>query len=190
MISAFASCDRNKIHPSVTITSKSSELKLLPLGKIDQQYIDAVVAQLQKTHTNIEVLPEEALPAFAYYAPRNRYRADSIIDWLQKRSANGEVYIALTAADISTTKGNINDFGVMGLGYMPGRACIASLYRLKNKNNFYKIAIHELGHTAGLPHCPEKFCYLRDARGGDHTREQISFCESCTGFLKKKNWNL
>lgn len=62
----------------------------------------------------------------------------------------------------------MKDFGVMGLGYRPGKACVASSFRLNKENldeQFYKIAIHELGHTQGLSHCPEKMCFMRSAEG-------------------------
>ena len=78
----------------------------------------------------------------------------------------------------------------MGLGFCPGRACVASVYRLKDKNNFYKVAVHELAHTTGLPHCPDKTCYLRDAKGTDPTAEEIAFCNTCSNYLKEKGWKL
>lgn len=165
-------------------------LKLLPLGKVPGPYVKAVIIQLQQSHPSVQLLPAEPLPAFAYYAPRNRYRADSIIQWLQSRAKENESFIAITAADISTNKGSIKDFGIMGLGFKPGRAAVASLFRLKNKNNLYKVAIHELAHNAGLPHCRNKTCYLRDAEGKDPTNEETAFCQSCSNYLKSKGWKL
>ena len=93
--------------------------------------------------------------------------------------------------DISVTKGKVEDFGVMGLGYRPGKSCVASTFRLdKNNRNlqFYKIAIHELGHTQGLKHCPEKHCFMRDAEGGNPTNELSDFCNNCKLVLKSKHW--
>ena len=57
---------------------------------------------------------------------------------------------------------------VFGEAYTPGKAALISLWRLKPK--FYgesagpdvlvlralKESIHEVGHTLGLPHCPQK----------------------------------
>lgn len=172
------------------VVKKQPVLKLLPFGKPGSNDVQEIYRQLKHTHDSVVMLPAEPLPAFAYYAPRRRYRADSIIHWLQQRAAAGETYIAVTDADISTSKGPYKDFGVMGLGYQPGNACIASLYRLKNKKNLYKVVIHELGHTTGLPHCREKTCYLRDAKGGDPTEEEERFCEKCSRYLKTKGWLL
>jgi archaemetzincin len=81
----------------------------------------------------------------------------------------------------------------MGLGYCPGTACIASSYRLKKGNKltqFYKVAIHELGHTQGLPHCSTKTCLMRDAEGGNPIDEENDFCPKCKKVLIAAGWAL
>lgn len=131
------------------------------------------------------------MPENAYYKERNRYKADSIIKFLNSKTKNGYVIIGMTSKDISTTKGKVKDYGIMGLGYRPGKACVASKYRLSKKNGdeqFFKIAIHELGHTQGLKHCPEKKCFMRSAEGGNPTDEETDFCHTCKTFLINKNW--
>jgi archaemetzincin len=55
---------------------------------------------------------------------------------------------------------------------------------------FYKVAIHELGHTQGLPHCENKTCYMRDAEGGNPLEEEVDFCKTCKMFLKNRGWVL
>ena len=169
--------------PSITI-------KLLPLGKTNALFVNTTFTELKSIVSNIDLLPHEEMPLFAYYAPRNRYRADSLIHWMRNRAKTNEVYLGITMQDISTTKGDNPDHGIMGLGYQPGRACIASNFRVRDKKNFYKVVIHELGHTTGLPHCPEKTCFMRDAEGTDPTGEEKDFCVKCKEHLKKKGWTL
>ena len=109
------------------------------------------------------------------------------------RTPKNSVTIGLTNKDISATKGKIADFGIMGLGYRPGSACVASSFRLNSKNRneqFYKITIHELGHTQGLKHCPEKTCFMRDAEGENHTDEETDFCKNCKKVLQQKHWKI
>lgn len=173
-------------------TSKAPDItiKLLPLGKTTESFTSTTLAELKALVSNIELLPHEQMPRFAYYAPRNRYRADSLIEWMSKRAKANEVYLAITMQDISTTKGSNPDHGIMGLGYQPGNACIASNFRVRDKKNFYKVVIHELGHTTGLPHCPVNTCFMRDAEGTDPTGEEKGFCKKCREHLIKKGWRL
>lgn len=168
----------------------SVKVSVLPLGKINKTTVTKLYEQLQGIVPGTQLLRPEPMPGFAFYKPRNRYRADSLIGWLRDRAGKNEVYLAVTSQDISTTKDKNPDHGVMGLGFMPGKACIASEYRLRNKKNLFKVAIHELGHTTGLPHCPVKTCYMRDAEGGNPTDEETGFCPDCTRHLRKRGWRI
>ncbi|MGN7867064.1 Zn-dependent protease [Chryseobacterium sp. 22458] len=162
-----------------------------PFKDIKPGTVEKVTEGIKKVYPNVKVLSVIDFPENTYYKERNRYRADSIIKFLNGRTKDGFVTIGLTSKDISATRGKIRDFGIMGLGYRPGRACVASEYRLSRKNTdeqFYKVAIHELGHTQGLPHCPEKMCFMRDAEGKNPTDEETDFCRKCKTFLINKNW--
>lgn len=81
----------------------------------------------------------------------------------------------------------------MGLGYRPGKSCVVSDFRMAGKNSnqqFYKVVLHELGHTEGLSHCTVKTCLMRDAEGGNHLDEEKDFCKKCKSFLMNKGWQL
>lgn len=188
----FAGCQQNETKPesikSVKPLKQQMVIKVLPLGPVDKVRIEAAVTALEKYAGPVILLKPEELPSHAYYTPRNRYRADKLIKWMAAKAERGEVYVGLTSKDISTTKDKVYDFGVMGFGYRPGRACVISSFRLRNKANFYKVVLHEVAHTAGLPHCPEKTCFLRDAKGGDPTGEETGFCSSCKNYLQSKGW--
>lgn len=178
-----------------TPLSKTDEqpmtILIQPFRDISPQETAIAAEGIRKVYPNIKVLDPIDFPENAYYKERNRYRADSAIKFLNTRTKEGFVTIGLTTKDISVTKGKIKDYGIMGLGYRPGKACIASKFRLNKKNadeQFFKIAIHELGHTQGLKHCPEKSCFMRDAEGGNPTDEETDFCSSCKTFLIHKNW--
>ncbi len=172
------------VKPAVTIL-------IQPFKDIKPETVAKVTEGIKKVYPNVKVLNAIDFPENTYYKERNRYRADSIIKFLNKETKEGFVTIGLTAKDISATRGKIKDFGIMGLGYRPGKACVASDFRLSKENRdeqFYKIAIHELGHTQGLPHCPEKMCFMRDAEGKNPTNEETDFCKKCKTFLINKNW--
>ena len=127
----------------------------------------------------------------AYYPVRNRYRADSLIRYLSQSDSRDTILIGITNKDISTSKNQIRDWGVMGLGYRPGDACVISTYRLSKADldsQLYKVAIHELGHTQGLSHCKDKTCFMRDADGGNPLGEEKDFCPDCKSTLRSKGW--
>lgn len=162
-----------------------------PFKDIKPETVEKVAEGIKKVYPHVKVLNAIDFPENTYYKERNRYRADSIIKFLSNDTKQGFVTIGLTLKDISATKGNIKDFGIMGLGYRPGNACVASKFRLSKENTdeqFYKIAIHELGHTQGLPHCPVKMCFMRNAEGKNPTNEETDFCPKCKTFLINKNW--
>ena len=143
----------------------------------------------------VQVLKMAPLPENAFYPIRKRYIADSLLLFLLTRISEKNKYIlGATQHDISTSKGNIADWGVMGLGFMPGKACVISTFRIKNnlKNRqhelerFLKIGLHELGHNFGLGHCPSQHCIMVDAEGKNKLDGEENLCESCRIILQKK----
>ena len=163
------------------------------LALVLEEYIEFVSTELKKVYSSVEIKAPISLPKSAWIQSRARYRADSLIEFLSKQTIDGYLTIGLTTKDISTTKGEYPDWGLMGLGFCPGKSCIASSFRLKGQNKLeklFKVAIHELGHTQGLQHCPVETCFMRDAEGKDNLNEEKEFCESCKKLLIKAGWGL
>lgn len=187
-----AACDPDTGNKEPKITSgKPIIIDIQPLGDIPQEYVTYAKEELSKIYPNIEIKKAIPLPKTAYYAPRNRYRADTLIEYLSTLTPAGHVTIGLTRKDISHTKDKIKDYGIMGLGFQPGNACVVSYFRLSKTNTlrqFFKLCIHELGHTQGLPHCPVPTCFMRDAEGKNHTDEEKEFCPKCKKHLENKGW--
>ncbi|MBL0233797.1 MAG: Zn-dependent protease [Chitinophagaceae bacterium] len=173
------------------VSDQGLSIIILPLGKnLPKSFINATYSKLKQFIPGITIGESTSFPISAYYKPRGRYRADSLINWMGKKAQPNQVYLGITNVDISTTKNGKADWGVLGLGFCPGNAAVASSYRLKNKSSFWKVAIHELGHTSGLPHCPEKTCFMRDAEGKNTTGEEKEFCKKCKAFLIRSGWKL
>lgn len=174
-------------------TESSITIAIQPFTGIPEQDVVYVEQKIKSFYPKVVVLPKINLPKQAYYKPRNRYRAYSILAFLRQSKADDYVFIGLTNKDISNTKGSVKDFGVLGLGYCPGKACVASTFRLDKKarqEQLFKVAIHELGHTQGLPHCKQTHCFMRDAEGKNPTNEEKEFCKDCKKHLQKKGWKL
>ena len=191
----LAACNENsQPSPPSTKTIKSTKSRTLLLQPMSDSP-NAAVHYLQKKMTpifdSVVIMANTNLPDAAFYKPRKRYRADSLIRFLREGHSDTEVVLGLTQKDISTTKGAIPDWGIMGLAYQPGTSCVVSTFRLKGSNeNLFKVAIHELAHTEGLPHCKTKYCYLRDAEGGNPLKEETSFCPNCRNYLVQRGWKL
>ena len=136
----------------------------------------------------VVILPKSAMPQNAFYAPRNRYKADKILKHLKSIKPDSVDFIlALTSEDISITKNGKSDWGIFGLGYEPGKACVVSLYRLgkgkvQKTKRVLKITKHELGHNFGLKHCTNsKYCVMHAAEGSIKTIDRVhnTFCNKC-----------
>jgi archaemetzincin len=170
-------------------------LCLQPLGdELSADDVALVTAALQGIiGVPVKVMPGVPLPAAAWYAPRRRYRADKLLDFLDPRlPINGKRIMGLTGVDISTTKGNVYDWGVLGLGRIDGKSSVISRFRCAKKSRgpaharerLAKVAVHETGHTLGLEHCPTRGCLMEDAEGQVATCDrEYDFCARCRKLL-------
>lgn len=170
------------------------EISIQPFSGIPGSTVQAIVKKLQSVYPGqVRVKKTLKLPVKAFNKAKTRYRADSLIRYLNRLSNGNQLIIGITNKDISTTKGIYADWGIMGLGFCPGKSCIVSTFRLRGNNReekLFKLALHELGHTQGLKHCPIKNCFMRDAKGKDHWNEQNGFCKRCKINLKRAGWLL
>ena len=171
---------------------------LLLLGYKDEVKVNNIQHEIESFYNiNIDIKRAD-MPNMAYYKLNNRYRADKILNWLSK-TYPGDTMIALTSYDISTTYGKIYDWGIFGLGSLVNNTSVTSVYRFKNKNiedRLYKIILHEIGHSYGLPHCSsDDSCFMK---AGDHTikyidNEEKKLCNKCKNKLNelriKTNYN-
>jgi archaemetzincin len=191
-----SSQDHKKISTTQQAVKPDVRIYIQPFTDLPASYLTYVSTELQKTFKKVIINPRINLPMSSYYPARSRHRADSLLSFLGRQTNDGCHTIGLTTKDISTTKGKNIDWGVMGLGNCPGKACVASSFRLKadtpmkKMEKLYKVAIHELGHTEGLPHCLVETCFMRDAEGQDNTDQETGFCAACKHKLIQAGWKL
>ncbi|HYC84529.1 MAG TPA: archaemetzincin [Chryseosolibacter sp.] len=181
-------------------SQKKKQIMVVPLGIVAQHDIDTVASALRSGFPfAIHVMKRTAIPArFKVAIKSPRYRADSILQFLRRIKPDSvDHMVAITSEDISVTKtefGKVKepaekyrDWGVFGYGYRPGPACVVSTFRLGRNNRsllftrLKKVAIHELGHNLGLPHCDDDGCPMQDAAESISTvdRAGSALCNAC-----------
>jgi archaemetzincin len=188
--------------PSASPPAPRERIAVQPLGAGlgDDKLRLAVTALKAFYDYPVEVLAPAALPRWAYYAPRKRYRAEKLLRFLNGRVPEGAVRIlGLTASDISTTKGKHADWGILGLADIGGSACVVSSFRTRRgakrprqpAERFAKTAVHEIGHTLGLRHCARDTCLMRDGGGSVlNTDCEYDLCVDCRSLLARAGWAL
>jgi archaemetzincin len=165
-------------------------IAIQPLGKVSPDVLaEARMALGRLYEAEVITLPGKPLPASAFYEPRGRYRADKLLDWLQAETDGTlKKVVGITESDVSTTKGEIPDWGVFGLGSLGQRSCVVSTFRLgrnvprsKMLERLGRVVGHEIGHTFGLDHCKSPGCLMADAEGKVATVDSESgeLCEAC-----------
>jgi archaemetzincin len=182
------------------VITEETFVAIQPFGEFSTKEAKMMQEEISEFyHVNVTLLKPIELPKNAYINVKSsRYRADTLIRFLRKNiDSNYDFVIGLTDKDISTTKYSNRstktikepsykyaDWGIFGLGFMPGKSCIVSTFRLKEKNfrrRFIKICCHELGHNFGLPHCSDKSCIMQDAAETIKTIDNVklNLCNSC-----------
>ena len=103
------------------------------------------------------------------------------------KKAPGEHILGVTEVDLYTPDLNF----VFGQAQRPGKAAVISLNRLHTsdlslfRNRMVKEAVHELGHTLGLRHCPDIYCVMHFSNSlMDTDIKDSEFCLSCEKKLK------
>ena len=128
------------------------------------------------------------MPESASAHDRGRYNANKVLDYLQQQFPNKQV-IALTSKDICTNLNGQPCWGILGLSYLGKSYSVSSVHRIKSDkaNLLSKVAIHEVGHGLGLPHCKSANpCLMKDAAGKITTiiQQPMKFCKNCFRMFK------
>lgn len=185
--------------PVAELSQFRAKVILIPLRSFPDDLLDAVEQALRsELDVDVERHAVVELPEQAYYAPRKRYRAEKLLDFLEGyEQGPGVKILGLTEVDISTSSDPYPDWGIFGLGSSPGTTAVVSSFRLKRKPKNREhvrfrvatVSVHEVGHTFGLPHCDEKAveCVMLDAQGGIENTDSSSgtFGPECRMLLKR-----
>ncbi len=173
------------------------KIYLIPIGDVDKETILKLSWALRE---KIEAVFEvgEPLPLLedAYRPRRGQYFATPILEELKQNiPEDGDKVLGILDVDIFVPALNFI-FGQADLGR---KAALISLTRLreefygnsKNEKLFFeravKEAVHELGHTFGLRHCPKPECVMYFSNSlSDTDIKEADFCEQCREKLEIK----
>jgi archaemetzincin len=177
------------------LTSRSEHSIIIsPAGEFSSELIEAVAGEIKRvfgfsTHTQ-SILQDFA---FALDQNRNQYHSTLILDQLAARlPAQAIRVIAIAQVDLFIPILT----HVYGEAQLGGVACVVSTYRLnegrsgkviarKYIDRIVKEAIHELGHTFKLRHCPEHTCIMHYCHNEeDVDRKSDQLCRYCKIMLE------
>ncbi|MEM1511835.1 MAG: archaemetzincin family Zn-dependent metalloprotease [Candidatus Jordarchaeales archaeon] len=130
---------------------------------------------------------------FAYNHQRGQYNAEEILNELKRRK--GFRVLGVTQVDLYVPSLNF----VFGLAEYGGNAALISTNRLRpefygephDEKKFFermiKEAVHELGHTFFLKHCPRSYCVMHFSNSIYETdAKKKEFCHVCKRELEEK----
>jgi archaemetzincin len=182
------------------VAAQKPVLVVVPLGDTSSDLV-RFVAESIEDRMNVEVRVADPIPhpTEAWYAPRKRWRADRILDHLDEQDFGPNVWrvAAITEQPISTTKGEVYDWGIAGLGSLGGKSSVFTSYlfrgfRKKSRPTYLRfmenLVLHEVGHTLGLDHCPLERCMMADAKGNAIAAAKASineFCPRCHARIRE-----
>ena len=189
----FLSCHSDTVRQP----KKSDIIAILPLGNPKVTSIEKLSENIRQFYgCQVVILPSKNLPSSAFYKKRNRYRADSLLIFLENLKPDSvDFIVGLTDNDISASVSKYKDWGVFGYGQCPGVSNIISTFRIKKNaseqqitTRIKNVAIHEIGHNLGLPHCGDTTCIMKDAHGKLSSIEGKSryLCGRCQKRIQHK----
>ena len=169
-------------------------IHLQPFGKFSQREAQLLGKELTNRIEDIfgvelecEVHPPLPFSDALMNDGHTRYRADKIIHSMAANANTHNIYIGLTHKDISCSIHGKKDWGVQGLSLIPGNACVASTFRVKDRRDFWKVVCHEFIHTYfTYNHCPkdDPSCLMQAAKGHPRYKGKNGLCPYCSSVLR------
>lgn len=161
-------------------------LTVVPLGSVGNAELERLGASVG-ARLPLEVFVADPLPSPASYGPRPG--SGELLDRLAERkdSAAGGWVLGVVEAELSAPE---RDF-VFGEAEVTGRCAVIGIAPLALgvgpevvSRRVLAEAVHELGHLAGLPHCPDEECAMYPSVTVEDTdRKGADYCESCAASL-------
>ena len=166
---------------------------VLPVGNAETAILSRIKDGLAKIFPETKALIVDEhlpLPESAFDKKRAQYRSNQVLGIIQSQCSDKSLTRLLGVIDTDIYIQGLNF--VFGEAIFPGKAALISLWRLKpefykSPSNFevfaersVKEAVHEVGHTLGLRHCPRSSCVMHFSNSiFDTDKKQVLFCDEC-----------
>lgn len=167
---------------------KAAGILIIPVGEIESEVLSHLCSALSAIF-NRAIQPGARLPhpEYALNVKRRQYAAGEILARLPGSA------LGVTDLDLYVPQLNF----VFGLADPVNQRAVIALRRLRQE--FYglpedrelflgrvvKEAVHELGHTCGLSHCPNRRCVMAFSNSlADTDYKGQAFCQRCSSKLK------
>jgi len=170
--------------------SNQGRICVLAISEVDTTLLEKLSADLEKIFgQKVEVNQSPLNLEFAYNAEREQYYSSAILEKLPKIGSEACERI-LSIVDVDLYVPDLNF--VFGQADMVEKTAVISMIRLRPdyyglpedegllRERTLKESVHELGHTYGLGHCPDKKCVMHFSNSlRDTDIKSSSFCENC-----------
>lgn len=160
---------------------------LVPMGPVPADVLHHLQRELPAiVKREVVIAAAVPLPAEALDPSRQQYAGPALLRELEKHDVPGMDRI-IGVADADAYAPGLSF--IFGQARKPGRFAVVALPRLRESfrgrpenGRFHervaKEAVHELGHTFGFAHCPDRRCVMYFSRSlGDTDHKSSHFCD-------------
>ena len=166
-------------------------ISLRPIGRVDRALLEPLAEGLtQRLRVACSIQPDGLEAEFAFNPLRRQYHSTEILkkilvpalERIRKdpgRDGHGSLHSrAHLRVRGSATRRRRS--GGLRPSLAPGVLRLAHRPRNSSKNGLLKEALHELGHTYGLRHCPDYTCVMSSSNGVERIDlKSAEFCPAC-----------